>query len=127
MEREPKIILTISIGILSLLIFAFFYFISTGERAKWVKLTAKVELTGNDALLIENKDSFQWDNLRLSINGDYKTNKPALKSGAFLLCNLKDFTKKDGTRFNILSTKPLEFSIICQTEHGTGSYLGTWE
>ena len=87
--------------------------------------------TGNN-FYVTNENNFDWQNITFSINdvgisSGYYFYHDELKQGKSLNIGLTEFTKIDGTRFNISNTKPLTFKIEVYNSLGqSGIYYGTW-
>jgi hypothetical protein len=73
---------------------------------------------------LTNKDDFDWHNITLIMNDNYgySVKIPVLKAGDTYSANFSDFILKDGTRFDIKSTKPLRITINCKE----GTNQGEW-
>jgi hypothetical protein len=86
---------------------------------------ASVNFTGSQ-FVIGNLDTADCQNARLQINGGtYSLDGYILEKGQIYKVGAMQFTKKDGTRFNPLSTKPNSFFIYCKGSNelnGVGWY-----
>ena len=96
-----------------------------------VDLKASVSFTGTQ-FVIENKDSFDWTNVKLEVNPEGLSSGYVLKSGRMeagetYTVGAMQFAKSDGEKFNPITHKPLNFSIWCDTPKGNGFYYGSWE
>jgi hypothetical protein len=98
-----------------------------------VPLTIKtINGTQGNLFFVTNENNFDWQNITFSINdmgisSGYYFYSNELKQGGNLDINLMEFAKTDGTRFNILDTKPLTIKIKVYNSLGqSGTYYGTW-
>ncbi len=81
-----------------------------------------------DQFVIRNNDTFAWGNCDLELNDDYKIKGVNIEASENFSVKARDFTKKDGTRFNPFTTKSQTLFIYCrQTPHGTLSTLLGWK
>ncbi|MDB4940244.1 MAG: hypothetical protein JWO40_669 [Candidatus Doudnabacteria bacterium] len=90
------------------------------------------EFDDQPVFTIKNLNSLDWANCDLTLNDSYKSHLDFIDIPSELQSNPKDthdtmvvtqrnFYKSDGTAFNPLFQKPLNFSVTCH-----GPYLGTW-
>jgi hypothetical protein len=82
--------------------------------------------------VIENKDSFDWTNVKLEVNSKTFSSGYILKvgrmaAGETYTVGVMQFAKSDGEKFNPFTHKPLNLSIWCDTPRGKGFYYGGWE
>ena len=120
-----------------LAVFIIFMIISFIAIGKWAtsKTSPTVEIKTLDASVrtvsdipgieITNNENVSWNDCKLSLNNDYGRT-PILKLEPHSPLNnpYSLFTKDDGTRFNILLTKPKSVLISCQVNgvERTGFY-----
>jgi len=97
-----------------------------------IDLNASVSFTG-EQFVITNANDFDWTNVELEINSVglksgyiYKPRMTMVAAGVYTVGVLQ-FAKKDGTKFNPFTTKPLNFSIWCDTPKGKGFYYAIWQ
>lgn len=96
-------------------------------------LNGSISVDGGQ-FIITNLESRDWESCRFTLNGDYRypQEKGLLGSetevvgiidakGTYTIGSGK-FTLKDGTRFNIFSTNPIDFSISCENGFGYWSW-----
>lgn len=76
-------------------------------------------------LQITNNDGFDWNDVILTINDKYiyATKIPLIHSKETFYANLSNFILDDGTRFDINTIKPLNFTL--KTKEGI--YYGFWD
>ena len=101
------------------------------SEPQYVSLNASVRIMNNN-LTLTNGDAFAWKDIKLSINeglfgGGYVFKISSLNAGGTTRVSLSEFAKTDGTRFNILTTKPQKVGISCQTSKGDGFWSGEWK
>ena len=99
---------------------------------KVLNVTANYEcgngyLVGGSALcdvVLTINDKFDWHEVTLTINDNYiySLKIPVIKSDTTYTANLANFTLSDGTRFDIILTKPMNFEVTS----GEGTYYGVW-
>ncbi|MBA7493693.1 hypothetical protein ES702_04255 [subsurface metagenome] len=84
--------------------------------------------------IITNSDNFDWANVKLVINpsgffveGGYIFRMKRMRAGETYTIGGMRFAKRDGTRFNPLTTKPQSVYIVADTPKGTCSWKGSWE
>ena len=104
---------------------------SSSSSSSTVDLNASVRFSGTQ-FIIQNKDSFDWANVKLEINSKtfssgYILNSGRMAAGETYKVGAMQFAKSDGEKFNPFSHKPLNFSIWCDTSKGKGFYYGSWE
>ena len=88
----------------------------------------KAKATYNDwKINIINLDSYDWNNVKIELNKDYKIELGHIKTETLVSIDVVEFVKSDGTRFNPLTTKPVEIFIRADTPHGRGYYTGSWK
>jgi hypothetical protein len=95
-----------------------------------VDLNANVRFTGTQ-FVIENKDSFDWTNVTLEVNGStfssgYKLKVSRLEAGETYTVGAMQFAKSDGEKFNPITYKVQSIYISCDVPNGTGWYSGSW-
>ena len=77
---------------------------------------------------ITNNDSFDWRNIKFTLNSDYTLTYPRLSARTTYTMGAMQFTKSDGTMFNPFTMKPLNMSISCETPDGNrGWWYGGWK
>lgn len=104
---------------------------SGGSSSSTVDLNASVRFSGTQ-FIIQNKDSFDWTNVKLEVNARTFSSGYVLKSGIMAAgetytVGAMQFAKSDGEKFNPFTHKPLNLSIWCDTPRGKGFYYGSWE
>jgi RNA polymerase subunit RPABC4/transcription elongation factor Spt4/archaellum component FlaF (FlaF/FlaG flagellin family) len=100
-----------------------------GEKSfnfKTYELNAKVFIKPPN-LVIENHDSFNWNDVEIEINGTYNSKYSFIPSNQHVVLPINSFSKSDGTRLNIYSVKIKNVFIYVKMDDGTGSYSGSWE
>ena len=95
---------------------------SRKEEREANELQAAVSYSGND-IAITNLNNFDWTDVKLDLNSGlifsgyiYKPN--FIGAGTTRTISFSKFSKKDGTRFNVSTTKPMNLDISCNTEYG---------
>ncbi|HEC66011.1 MAG TPA: hypothetical protein ENI23_12020 [bacterium] len=90
----------------------------------------KRELIGNvnfsnGQVHITNQEAEGWKDCYFTLNGEYKypsdpmtTRVKLFEAGEMLSIGAGEFTLKDGTRFNLFSTKPKDISASCDDRFG---------
>lgn len=104
---------------------------SSSSSSSTIDLNASVRFSGTQ-FIIQNKDSFDWTNVKLEVNSKTFSSGYILKSGRMTAgetytVGALQFAKSDGEKFNPFTHKPLNFSIWCDTPKGKGFYYGSWE
>jgi len=90
-------------------------------------LNAVVQYSGA-AIRIHNKDSYSWADCDLDLNSDYSIKGAQIAAGDSSDFSSVSFVKKDGTRFNPITTKPMTLFIYCRgTQFGTRSTMVGWK
>jgi hypothetical protein len=94
------------------------------------KITASVKFSGTE-FIITNKDSFDWTNVRMEINGGifsggYDLKHPIIKAGETYSVGALQFADSDGNRFNPFQMKPKSFTVCGDTIYGLACYAGGW-
>jgi len=80
-----------------------------------VQINPSVNYQGN-LLIIKNNDSFSYDYVKVTLNGDFKKELPlSIPPGEGGMCELSDLVRPDGERFNIFRYSPTEISISCES------------
>ncbi len=72
--------------------------------------------------MILSKESKDLGNCRLKLNDSYgydAKNRYLVNAGQEVKIGLSNFTKSDGTRFNVYETKPKYLRIDCDRKEGT--------
>lgn len=97
-----------------------------------VRLNAKVAFDGAQ-LVISNNDPFDWENVKLEIvtgvfGEPFGLSVPKIAAGQAYAVRTTEFRRKDGSRFDPVSTRPQEFWIRCETPgKKNGSYKAGWK
>ncbi len=88
----------------------------TAPTAELKTLDASVRMVSDvPGIEITNNENVSWNDCKLSLNNDYdRTSVLKLEPHSPLNNPYSLFTKDDGTRFNILLTKPKSVFISCQ-------------
>lgn len=94
------------------------------------EIYAAVRFTGTQ-FVITNKDSFDWTNVKLEINGGifsggYQLKPERMKAGETYTVGALQFADSDGKRFNPFEMKPQKLSITADTPNGMAVYVGGW-
>lgn len=86
-------------------------------------------------IIIKNLNNFKWEDCKIELNDDYETNLSAIELSSFFqeLKSKKDyhtiminqFLKKDGTKFNYLTTEPVKIFVNCNKPY-FDYYTVTW-
>lgn len=87
------------------------------KEGKAVDLNPDFRLSGN-TLIIVNHDSFGYKELEATVNEDYHYKAASLASGASLEIPLREFAKKDGTRYSTLINGIQTMSLYTETTDG---------
>lgn len=101
------------------------------SESSTVRLNAKVTFAG-PRFVISNNDSFHWENVKLEVTSgafgeSFALSVPKISAGETYTVGASEFYRKDGTRFDPVSTKPQRFWIRCDTPEGeNGSYMAGW-
>ena len=95
-----------------------------------IEIAANVHFDGS-VFTITNHNYFDWTNIEVRINSGFpKTHRvtiPWIRPGASYAVDAREFVTRYGGRFNPLRTKLLQFSIWCDTNHGTGFWHEPWQ
>ena len=76
---------------------------------------------------INNNDSFDWYNVKITLNSDYKLQHPLITARTTYTVGSMQFAKNDGTMFNPFTMRPLRMSISCDTpDEKRGWWFGEW-
>lgn len=131
MKRVKKVIYLATGVLLSITILAM---VASAYPASTVSLKAEVRFDGQNFIIV-NKDHFPWKNVRMELNSPL-----SLFSFGYILWvkqmipnkvytfHAGEFCKKDGTRFNPLLIKPLNFAITCEAYASwRGEWYGEWK
>jgi hypothetical protein len=115
--------------LMSILAIGFFIFLAYGSdddgESSSVDLNASVSFSGTQ-FVITNNDTFDYNNAKLEVNGDYVLKGYNLKSGETYTVGIMQFADSDGNRFTLMK-KPQKFSIWCDLGNGkNGFYYATW-
>ena len=91
-------------------------------------LTLNASINYSDGqFTIANYDSFDWENVKFTLNNDYIIKVGRINAGGVYTVGSMQFTKKDGAKFNPFTHKPLDFFIYAKTPEGkSASYYGKW-
>jgi len=116
--------------LLSILAIGLFVFLAYGSdddgESSTVDLNASVSFNGTQ-FVITNNDTFDYNNAKLEVNGDYVLKGYNLKAGETYTVGIMQFADSDGNRFTLMK-KPQEFSIWCDLGNGkNGFYYATWK
>jgi hypothetical protein len=86
-------------------------------------LTATVEYDGT-VFIIHNGDSFQWSDVRLLLNSDFKFNTSDILPDNGFSVNASQFAKDDGTKFDPAGTAPTDLYITAKiSKYGWSSWF----
>jgi hypothetical protein len=102
------------------------------SESSTIRLNAKVVLAGA-VFIISNNGSFDWENVELEITSgasgeSFGLSVPKISAGETFTADAPEFCRKDGTRFDLVSMKPRQFWIRCDTpEKENGSYIARWK
>jgi hypothetical protein len=75
-----------------------------------VTLNSTIEKS-NSKLRITNNDIFSYENVEITINGDYVLKPETIRPNNPKVFELTEFAKEDGMRFNIYNMKVLDVQI----------------
>jgi len=91
-----------------------------------LQINPTIRYQGN-LLIIRNNDTFTYDYIKIKLNdGTFQKDLPlSIPPGEEVRCELSDFVKSDGERFNIFKYKPTNISISCVVSKDLGG--GKWE
>ena len=110
--------------ILSVLAIGLFVFLAYGSdddgESSTVTLNASVSFTGTQ-FIIKNNDTFDYNNVKLELNGDYVLKGFNLKIGETYTVGMLQFADKKGNRFTAFQ-KPQNFSISCDLNTGKNGF-----
>lgn len=85
-------------------------------------LKAKVSIE-QGMVMVRNFGSGTWGGCELQLNSVYKVQGRVVAAGGEAHgYPVRDFVKRDGTRFNMVTNKPLSMYIHCDQ----GSWYGEW-
>jgi uncharacterized membrane protein YvbJ len=87
--------------------------IGLAYQATHKTLHTTVSVLDGVQLEIDNHESFDWTNVRLTLNQSYTLTTSRMDAKSTYTVGLGQFTKKDGTRFNPFTVKPLKLKIAC--------------
>jgi len=76
-------------------------------------------------ITVLNNDDFKWENVKITINDDYKCNINSIDQKEKKTINFFDFVLKDGTMFDISTKKIVSVTVSCKVredEIGFGYY-----
>lgn len=98
---------------------------------KATELNAAVRFDGKQ-FTITNKDSFDWNSVKMEINGGifsggYELKTDVMKAGQTYTVGSMQFADSDGKRFNPFQMKPQKFVIAADTSSGRLVYVGGWD
>jgi hypothetical protein len=115
---------------LSILAIGFFIFLAFGSdddgESSTVDLNASVSFSGTQ-FIIKNNDTFDYNNAKLEVNGDYILKGYNLKAGETYTVGIMQFADKKGNRFSSMQ-KPQKFSIWCDLNtEKNGFYFAEWQ
>ena len=94
-------------------------------------LNAAVRFTGTQ-IIIENKDPFDWNNVRIELNAGllnsgYYLDAAAIKVGTTATVGILNFAKSSGERLNPLTIKVRKVTVFADTPSGRAIYSGKWD
>lgn len=76
---------------------------------------------------IRNNDTYRWNDCDLDLNSDYSITGRGIEPGDSITLPARAFVRRDGTRFDFRSTKPVTLFIYCrETPFGNRSTLVGW-
>jgi hypothetical protein len=104
---------------------------SSNKGSSTPHLNASVRFTGTQ-IVIQNNDSFEWNNLRIELNSGllnsgYYLDASSIKAGTTATVGILNFAKSNGERFNPISMKARTVTIMADTPSGRGIYTGKWD
>ena len=76
-------------------------------------LTASVQYEG-DRFVIQNGDDFQWTDVRLLLNSDYKFNTSDILAHNGFSVQASQFAKDDGTKFDPNTASPTDLYVTAR-------------
>ncbi len=97
-----------------------------GSSTETKDLSASVSFDGTQ-FTITNNDSFDWDNVKFTLNSEYKLTYPLLNAQSTYTVGAMQFAKSDGEKFNPFTHKAMEMFIACDTPNGRGYYSCEWK
>lgn len=117
---------TYFLSILTIVIFLIIAYASSEESEdSMVDLNASVSFNGTQ-FVIRNNDTFDYNNVTLEVNGNYKLKDINLKAGETYTVGIMQFADKNGNRFTLMQ-KPQKFYIFCDLLEGNnGYYFAEW-
>ena len=85
-----------------------------GPHDENIQIHPRVKYQGN-VLTISNYDNFAYYGVKLGLNnGTFKLDlSMPILAGQEFNCDLSDFVKSDGERFNVFRYKPTSLSVSC--------------
>jgi len=115
--------------LLSVLAIGLFIFLAYGSdddgESSTVDLNASVSFSGTQ-FVIKNKNTFDYKNAKLEVNGDYTLKGFDIKAGETYTVGIMQFADEKGNRFTLMQ-KPQKFTIWCDLENGeNGFYYAAW-
>lgn len=98
-----------------------FLFLALGCNIAHEDLNAELSYNNLKAR-IKNLDAFDWKEVEVAINGEYKLNIKVIPSNTSYDANFVDFTKNDSSRFNPFAIKPKDLRITAYRPDGKFSW-----
>jgi hypothetical protein len=81
-------------------------------------LNANIKISESGQLVIMNNDKFNWINVELTVNDEYKAKIYQINAGTTKKVGLVQFQKEDGTIFSSFYDLVKTISVSCKTSHG---------
>lgn len=97
-----------------------------------VDLKARVTFTGTQ-FVVTNEGPDEWTDVKFELNrpgvfsSGFVAHTDRVSVGQTITIGAMTLAKSDGTRFNPLQMKPLDFSINCIVQGKHGLYAGGWK
>lgn len=88
----------------------------------YVDLNASIR-SSETQVILKNNDSFEYNNIIIEINKQFKAKYPALLPGEVLEIGFLQFTDKNHTKFNPFTTRASIITVTCQMKNGKKGYL----
>jgi hypothetical protein len=88
----------------------------------FIDLKASVKNSGTQ-IIIKNNDSFEYQDLIIEINKEYKAKYTSLMPGEVLEIGFLKFTDGNHTKFNPFTTTASNITITCNIKNGRKGFL----
>jgi hypothetical protein len=123
-QREVKSVNVIRILAVVAILLIVGLAVSVGTWVNTYKaLTASVQYEG-DRFIIQNGDNFQWTDVRLLLNSDFKFNTSDILAQNGFSVLASQFAKDDGTKFDLNTASPTDLYVTTRvSELGWSSFF----